>query len=1049
MVSASITYFRSYSKLLLLIALLPGLANAQALLGNEWINPKQIYFKLPISQKANYRITYADLARVKVPVQTLDPAAFQVFRRGTEQAIYVAGQADGRFDPTDFIEFTGEPNDGALDSLLYAEAGTRQPHPYYSLFSDTAVYFLTWRLDGLPGKRRLLPTDTSSSNFYQEQVIHLFTSDYPGYPAGIPGKAESSLYEEGEGYTGPALAPGRINEQPFMLADAFRAGPRPRLEVLLTGRTAGLHRIQIWAGQRSGKQQLIDSVSFTGYGNQSISVFLDWAMIGSDGQVLIATSAEGPETAQYSVAYIRVQYPRSGKPSVALRSAPTLQPVSFLSLEKRTPSYLIVSHEALMQPTDTTPNAVRAYAAYRASTAGGGFDTLIVRVSQLMDLFTYGERHPLAIRRFVQYMVQRGSPRFLLLLGRARSVPGVRQHPQQALLDLVPTYGFPGSDALLTAGLNGYPASVPSIPTGRINAGTPREVLHYLNKVREYEAAGSDIGWRKQFLHLSGGRTTQELPLFRGFIDQYRRLAEGVALGAEVQTIAKQTDAYLETLNVREPVNNGLGLLTFFGHSSLSISDLDIGLASDDVLGYRNKGHYPLLFVNGCAMGNFFFGAPTLATDWVLTPDRGAIAAIAHSHLGYIAPLHNLGLAFYSVITDSTQLGKSIGEWQQQTSWRALANSATPYDQANAQQMVLQGDPAIRIFPFTKPDYQLAPRQFWVKQTTQPDSILAGLVITNTGLFRPAPLLVRIRQWIDGHELDRFDTIRPTAPAFRDTLWLKLPLNDTNAKTMLLMATVNPEHRLIESDYSNNQVVFTINLHQPDSIKAVLPDRVPPFTEVTFDGQFIRDQAVVSSQPTLTIQIIDDNPLLIRQDTTGLDLYLQGPTAGQPFQRLTWLRPGLQTEILPGNLFRITYLMPLLAAGVYRLQMQATDVAGNRAAPYEISFRVVETNQLTELNVYPNPFSYYQTMDFTLTGSSRPNEAEWCITDLNGRVVRRVKQPVRIGLNQWVWDGRSDTGEWLPTGVYAYRLLLHTAGIDWPATEAAHKRQQGLLLLTR
>ena len=150
-----------------------------------------------------------------------------------------------------------------------------------------------------------------------------------------------------------------------------------------------------------------------------------------------------------------------------------------------------------------------------------------------------------------------------------------------------------------------------------------------------------------------------------------------------------------------------MGLITFFGHSGLDVTDLDIGFCSNDALGYQNKGRYPVLLINGCAIGNFYYGRPTLTADWVLTPGRGAIAAIAQSHLGYVPYLNDYSTRFYHLLTDSTQLVKSIGQLQQETIRRVLADSPGGWSLANCQQMVLQGDPAIRPFPFETPDYVL------------------------------------------------------------------------------------------------------------------------------------------------------------------------------------------------------------------------------------------------------------------------------------------------------------------------------------------------------
>ncbi|RYF54356.1 MAG: hypothetical protein EOO39_39470, partial [Cytophagaceae bacterium] len=85
--------------LTIITLLITHLATGQSLrAGNEWINYGQTYLKIPIVQPGLYRITPDDLQRAGWPVSTLNPTTVQLFHRGVEQAIYVAGEADNRFD---------------------------------------------------------------------------------------------------------------------------------------------------------------------------------------------------------------------------------------------------------------------------------------------------------------------------------------------------------------------------------------------------------------------------------------------------------------------------------------------------------------------------------------------------------------------------------------------------------------------------------------------------------------------------------------------------------------------------------------------------------------------------------------------------------------------------------------------------------------------------------------------------------------------------------------------------------------------------------------
>lgn len=724
-------------------------------------------------------------------------------------------------------------------------------------------------------------------------------------------------------------------------------------------------------------------------------------------------------------------------------AVPSLRAVRFRSFAGSPADFIIVSHEQLMQSSLNQSDAVREYATYRASAAGGKHDTLVVTVGELFDQYSYGERSPLAIRRFCDELLRTGHPAFLLLLGRSRHPAGIRTNPAGPLLDLVPTGGYPGSDAVFTAGLNGFPPDVPALPTGRINAGTPDEVRAYLAKVQAFETVltepdTTDQTWRKTMLHLSGGRSAPELFLFKALVDSYGQRVKTGMLGALVTAFAKQTDAPTETIDLSGPVNAGVGLLTFFGHSRLALTDLDIGFASDGTKNYRNQGRYPLLFVNGCALGNFFYGTPTLGTDWLLTPNRGAIAVLAHSHLGTVDALDRYATQFYSLLADSTWLSRSIGVIQQETIRRVLSQYHRPADIANAHQMVLQGDPALRIFPFSQPDYAIPGDGISI--TKSGDSVRVQVVVANYGQYRARPLPIQLK-WHTGGATETYAFSTGKGVAFRETLTIYLP--NQSARPTEFVVTLNAggaTPSVPELTHANNEARLTIDFSAPQPVVPP-PDRTGPLLEVAFDGQRITDGAVVSPAPVLDVLVIDDNRVTLRQDTSAINLYLKPATETGAFRRMSWRGAGYQPAD-SNNVFRLRHRLPILGDGLYQLRLTAQDAAGNPAAPYDIRFRVIHQPELTRFSVYPNPFHDQTTFAFELTGEQPPGNIALLISNLNGQMVRRLSQPTRIGQNDCTWDGRSDAGALVPAGVYLYALQPG----DFPASQATLR---GRVLLVR
>lgn len=129
---------KKLSAILFLIGCM-SLAKAQPY-GNEWIDYSKTYYKFKVGKTSLYRIPFSVLNGLGIPPAQLKGSDFKLFRNGQEVPLYVT--TSGQFGAADYIEFYGEKNDGKPDSLLYKDPAY-QPSTRISLFSDTAVFFLT------------------------------------------------------------------------------------------------------------------------------------------------------------------------------------------------------------------------------------------------------------------------------------------------------------------------------------------------------------------------------------------------------------------------------------------------------------------------------------------------------------------------------------------------------------------------------------------------------------------------------------------------------------------------------------------------------------------------------------------------------------------------------------------------------------------------------------------------------------------------------------------------------------------------------------------
>ena len=227
-----------------LFLLLAGASLAQnGVTSNDWIDYGQSYYKLPILQTGIYRITYNELIDGGVPVTTINPQNLQVFGRGEEQYLYINGESDRKLDPGDYIEFFAEGNDGWLDRMLYANPND-QGNPYYSMFTDTIYFYLTWN-NKTTNKRYEINLDSDYSSYAPvsyvlEEKIISGTNSFKGGQMTFFNRPVPE-YSSGEGWGFSDFKHKEQYDFDFQLTNVEGAGPDATITVGVAGRSNHTH----------------------------------------------------------------------------------------------------------------------------------------------------------------------------------------------------------------------------------------------------------------------------------------------------------------------------------------------------------------------------------------------------------------------------------------------------------------------------------------------------------------------------------------------------------------------------------------------------------------------------------------------------------------------------------------------------------------------------------------------------------------------------------------------------------------------------------------
>ncbi len=954
-----------------LVAILFSSPSTAQTFGDEWINPGQTYFKIPVYEEGIYQVTATQLNQLGLG--GADPRKLQIFHRGEEIAIRVEGEENGTLDPGDFIEFYGQRNDGTQDIQLYRPVVGfgYTVNSYYNLYSDTTAYFLTLNTGLANGKRMPLNVSLSTGNtpaYHWQEEVRVYSDDYSigqNYPVSSSVEIYKSGYDRGQGWTSNIVRSGSslIVSFPVSQLQTISDGSTfPNLEVFFVGATATAadYEVQVQVSTNNSSWRSLGNVQGRYIQEAVFNGNINYSDIGS-GVVYFRFV---PVVATFRVSYVKFRYPQaynnqglgvqhfevpadisntsliqiqnvsSGAslfdisdpnnvakidhrdlggsieftldPSGNIRklyllnqarkAVTTIETIQFPSINPNDYDYIIISNQALRKPAGGNPDIIQAYADFRASPAGGSYRPLIVNIHDLYNKYSYGEITPLAMQRFADRMFREGVPKYILLIGKAISFPDryfrpsgstggtfldMRRNPDHAALNLVPTWGFPPSDIAIVAGLGSSGGVYPSIPIGRISATNADEVWAYLEKLIEHEQVPLE-DWQKNILHLSGGNNEGEQVRFKGYLSSYGDIASGDLVGAQITATGKSTTSPVEIVNVSEQVNAGISLVTFFGHSAATITDVEIGNASDDIQGYRNKGRYPIMLTNGCQLGAIFYNSPTLSEDWLFTRDRGCIGFIAHCYLGYEQQLRGYSDSFYETAYNSSLgLGRPIGDVIQQSIRRNLSPSQV-FDVAHAQQMIYQGDPAVRFFKASEPDYSISQASLSLTSfdqeviSSESDSFNLQIIVRNLGVNRSATFQVQVRQTFRSGEQRVLLNGTDYGPIqYLDTLNFTIPNNDSISLfgTNRFEVFVDYNDQILEENETNNIAV----------LEAFIPNRgVTPVYPLEY-SIVNRSQVSLSALANNTVQ--NQQAIVFELDTSN-----------------SFNSPALQTTIVPSSL---------------------------------------------------------------------------------------------------------------------------------------------------
>lgn len=470
-----------------------------------------------------------------------------------------------------------------------------------------------------------------------------------------------------------------------------------------------------------------------------------------------------------------------------IQNVTSARSTSFRDFSQVDPEFIIISHPQFMSGSN---NPVQDYADYRSSNQGGAHRTLTVDINQLYDQFAYGVNyHPSSVRLFVQWFHRNWSnPEFVFIVGKAVENQRIRNSGPNDFF-FVPTYGTPGADVLLVSD----PKFNPLVPTGRLPVIESEEISTYLNKVMVHEAHVNrpqtldDQSWTKRALHLSGGdlRLPTEIESLRRGLDTMANILGRGKTGMEVATFQKKTTGAVtvsDNLELTRMVNEGVSLITYFGHSFINLLDFQI---IDDVNTLQPTDKYSVYMGMGCYAGQIHDATVrSYSEGWTLARERGSVAFIANSSAGFISSLEVMGRRIYGNYGDEF-FAKPIGQSVFDAVASVINDNRSQQNELSftrdtelAFSLNICGDPSIRLNTSNGADYIVDEKSVGIDLnviSVETDSLPLHFDIYNLGENVNDTIQVIGTQTLPNGEEKTLFELETQAPSFQKTIQINVP----------------------------------------------------------------------------------------------------------------------------------------------------------------------------------------------------------------------------------------------------------------------------------
>lgn len=696
--------------------------------------------KIGVEEDGVYRVDYADLAAAGLDMDAIDPHKLRLVNRGVSIPIQVVGEADGAFDPSDFILFYGQGNRdvytarnvywlsvGPENGLRMQQrdvtpAGALVAGPFpWSVHAEEDTVYWQWMPDG-----------EGQDHYFWDSVLSPNTEGWP-----------------------------TTREITIPLTNVVTSTENARIRVQLKGFSSLEHRTRIylndalvheqdWEGQGFidleapiPQSRLINGDNVVRVETVNIDVvpdqiLLNWVEVDyaatytanadelrfappGDGEYRFdLTGFDREEMALFDISEPQAPIaltgldviPQGGGYQASFQDAAqgdsrylALTPDRYrtpASLELDTPSnwrspdhgadYILITHPDFL-------DEAQRLADFRVSQ---GLRVAVVRVDDLYDEFNGGVFNPGAIRDFIAYALdnwQAPAPAYVTLFGdayqdyRDNLGTGTRNYvPAQVIESNI--FGQVPSDNWYVA-VHGDDF-LPDLFVGRLSAKTADQAAAIVDKLIAYDANPPDVSWNSRVTMVTDDDSPAFAALSESLLAETPFYYDRQRLDAADYPPDDPTKDL--TADIRRAFDDGSILLNYTGHGSTIRWGINASadiFTREDAAALQPSDRPAFVTVANCLNGFFTgpIGYDSLTEVLQRQPRGGAIAALAPSDRNFTSGHRVVLSSLYRALfqDDVWNLGAAV------TAAKLDAYARAPGFGDLVQTYIFLGDPYTRL----------------------------------------------------------------------------------------------------------------------------------------------------------------------------------------------------------------------------------------------------------------------------------------------------------------------------------------------------------------